>query len=333
MRSSTFLALVALLALPSTHFAFAAAEGADQEISEQELVDDEGDDDAAARASNIQGSMQNVVCLDSSTLNVRSSNLKKVLYSVKKYEKVKMFQGWGNNAQVKNINGKKHTFVKVQFPSREEKNQDSTGWIAKGFIKPASQCAGAVKEEKKIAEKVEREQPSSRQSVNGLDDPNCCEFPLARHPDRSITAPGMWNFGWRRSGGARTHAACDMYQSKGDPVLAVAPGTVVRDLYYFYQNTYALEVRHNGGFVVRYGEVLGRKAANISGGRRVNQGQVVGYVGKTSHPNPMLHFEMYKGTAQGSLSNRGNKFQRRSDLMNPTQHLVKWESAKFRDRH
>ena len=33
----------------------------------------------------------------------------------------------------------------------------------------------------------------------------------------------MWNFGWGRSGGRRTHAACDLYRFKGEDVLAVAP--------------------------------------------------------------------------------------------------------------
>ena len=111
----------------------------------------------------------------------------------------------------------------------------------------------------------------------------------------------------------------------------MAPGQVIRPLYYFYENTYALEVRHAGGFVVRYGEVTGRAGPGVASGRRVSIGQVVGYVGKTSHPKPMLHFEMYSGARTGSLSG-SNKYQRRSDLMNPTQYLLKWQENKFRDR-
>ncbi|MGE3260911.1 MAG: M23 family metallopeptidase [Bacteriovoracia bacterium] len=328
MKPSTLFALITLVTI-FAHPAHAAVP-AEQELTEQEIpaTDDDSDEVAAKASTIIKGAMQNVVCVQSTTLNVRNSNLRKVLFNVKRYEKVKMFQGWGKNSQVKRLGGKRHTFVKVQFPDRDDK----MGWIAKGFIKPASQCGGAVKEEKKIVEQAERENPPARVSVAGLNDEKCCEFPLATAPLKPITSPGMWNFGWRRNGGKRTHAACDLYHSKGDAVVAVAPGVVVRDRYYFYQNTYALEVRHAGGFVVRYGEILGKQAAGVSSGRRVESGQTVGYMGKTSHPVPMLHFELYKGTAQGSLSGRGNKYQRRSDLLDPTQYLVKWESAKFRDR-
>jgi murein DD-endopeptidase MepM/ murein hydrolase activator NlpD len=336
MRYSTFLTLVTVLSV-TAHPIFAATPqakpAADQEITEQEVpAGDEVSDAAATKAGKtIKGAFKNVVCVETTTLNVRNSSLRKVLFSVKRYEKVKIFQGWGNNSQAKRVGGKTHTFVKVQFPGRADKDQD-TGWIAKGFIKPQSECSGAVKEEKKIVEKIERDNPVSRVQVSGLDDAKCCEFPLNTSPDRGITDKGMWNFGWSRSHGNRTHAACDLYHNLGDSIVAVAPGVVVRDLYFFYQNTYALEVRHAGGFVVRYGEVRGKNATGVSSGRRVEAGQAVGYMGKTNHPNPMLHFEMYSGKANGSLSGRGNKYQRRSDLMNPTPYLVKWQDAKFRDR-
>ncbi|MGZ3694496.1 MAG: M23 family metallopeptidase [Bdellovibrionota bacterium] len=328
MRSSSLFALVTLFSLASQPVFAAPAPAKSKAAAKQDLSAD-ADQSADAKAEkSIKGPFKNVVCVDSSTLNVRNTALNTVLFSVKRYEKIKVFQGWGNNSVKKSIDGKMQTFVKVQFPDRDDK----IGWIAKDFIKPQSQCEGAVKEEKKIVEKIERDNPVARVSVSGFDDPKCCEFPLNSSPDRDITDRGMWNFGWSRSHGRRTHAACDLYHNRGDTIVSVAPGVVVRDLYYFYENTYALEVRHSGGFVVRYGEVLGRRADGVSSGRRVEAGQTVGYMGKTSHPNPMLHFEMYKGTAQGSLSGHGNKYQRRSDLMDPTKYLVKWEDSKFRDR-
>lgn len=338
MRSPAVLAIALLISFQSipTFAAPAAKHADDSEISEQEVPADEDVNDAAGAkiGKTIKGAYENVVCVETTTLNVRNSKLNKVLFSVKRYEKVKMFQGWGNNSLQKTVNGKQHTFVKVQFPSREDKGLESVGFIAKGFIRAKSDCGGAVKEEKKIVAQQERKEANARPSagVSTTDDINGWNFPLGTHPDRDIMDRGMWNFGWNRSHGRRTHAACDLYHSRGDAIQAVASGVVVRDLYYFYENTYALEVRHPGGYVVRYGEVLGRKADGVSGGRRVDAGQTVGYMGKTSHPNPMLHFEMYTGKAQGSLSTHGNKYQRRSDLMNPTQVLVKWEDAKFRDR-
>ena len=135
----------------------------------------------------------------------------------------------------------------------------------------------------------------------------------------------------RRGGGTRSHAACDLYRYKDEPILSVAPGVVLRGLYYFYQGTYALEVRHSGGFIVRYGELTGKKEIGVSNGKKVKMGQRVGYMGKVNSNccRPMLHFELFKGTKSGSLSQKGNKFQRRSDLLDPTHYLQKWESGKF----
>ncbi|HRO67587.1 MAG TPA: hypothetical protein PL182_08490, partial [Pseudobdellovibrionaceae bacterium] len=91
------------------------------------------------------------------------------------------------------------------------------------------------------------------------------------------------------------------------------------------------EVQHPGGFIVRYGEVTGKKASNAGAGKSVKTGQTLGYIGTVNSKccKPMLHFELYAGTKKGSLSTRGNKFQRRSDLMDPTKHLRKWEKMEF----
>lgn len=335
MRPSAFFALLVLFSVSHQLQASANADppqmidaNADQEVTEQEVAADEAEEVSSAAAAVRRGGIYDVVCISSATLNVRDAALKKVLFNAKRYEKVKTFQGWGNNSQMKSVGGKKHTFVKVQFTEREGRNQANVGWIAKGFIKAAANCKGAVREERQVVEQQARANPAPRVSSAGGGE----EFPLNAPPQTAIDAKGMWNFGWRRSQGRRIHAACDLYGRKGDAIVSVLPGVVLNNLYYFYQNTYALEVRHSDGRVVRYGEILGKTAAGVSAGRRVNTGQVLGYMGKTSHPNPMLHFEMYKGTGKGSLSTRTNKYQRRSDLMDPTSSLLKWQSAKFRDR-
>lgn len=103
--------------------------------------------------------------------------------------------------------------------------------------------------------------------------------------------------------------------------MAVADGEVIRNPYYFYSGTYALEVRHTGGFVVRYGEIS-TAAQGVSAGSSVARGQVIAFVGKLESGSSMLHFEMYAGTASGSLTVRGNPpYQRRSDLLDPTPYL------------
>jgi murein DD-endopeptidase MepM/ murein hydrolase activator NlpD len=122
------------------------------------------------------------------------------------------------------------------------------------------------------------------------------------------------------------HAACDLYRYKDEAMLSVAPGVVTRGLYYFYQGTYALEVKHDGGFIVRYGEVTGKSPSGTSKGSRLKMGQTLGYIAKVNSNccNPMLHFELYKGNVTGPLSQSGNRYQRRSDLMNPTDYLLSW---------
>jgi hypothetical protein len=267
-----------------------------------------------------QVSIESQVCVPTRTLNVRTESLNEVVFRAKGKEKVKIFQSWdGEQTKLKTIDGVEYTFVKVEFPDREETDQRE-GWIAEKFISPLGQCK---------YDKVERERgiPVDTQ-ITGLDDPKCCEFPTVKKPTHSYTS-GMRMFGARRGGGKRTHAACDLYRYKNEPALSVAPGKVIRGLYYFYQGTYAIEVKHSGGFVVRYGELTGKKAAGVAQGKTVKMGQKLGFIGKVNSNccRPMLHFELYRGNKKGSLSTSGTKYQRRSDLMNPTKYLLKWEEA------
>ena len=128
----------------------------------------------------------------------------------------------------------------------------------------------------------------------------------------------------------RQHAACDLYRNQNDSVVAIYPGTVLRNAYLFYEGTDALEVQHSGGFVVRYGEVSHAKTvAGIKAGTKVNKGEIIGYVGKTNCCTPMLHFELYSGSATGSLTTSAAPYERRSDLMNPSTYLTAWEFKEF----
>jgi murein DD-endopeptidase MepM/ murein hydrolase activator NlpD len=122
-----------------------------------------------------------------------------------------------------------------------------------------------------------------------------------------------------------------------EPVVAVAPGVIIRPLYFFYLGTYALEVRHSGGFVVRYGELTGAIPKSVKASNKVKMGQIVGYiarVGTKTLMEPMLHFELYSGSSSGSLNSskriNGINYQRRSDLLNPTKYMLKWQNAKFK---
>ncbi len=262
---------------------------------------------------------ETVVCGDSATIPVQDADLNRTIGQAEKFEVVKLFQGFTKDSSVK-MKGETE-FVKVQFESNKDEDL-KIGWIAATQVKPKSECAGARAQE--VAPSIA---PTALgKNIVGLSDSACCLFPLKHRPSASYTS-GMRRFGAGRSGGRRVHAAADLYQTKNAPIIAVASGKAISGLYFFYQGTYALEVKHAGGFVVRYGELTGRQARGVRSGSTLSAGQEIGYMGKVNSGccTPMLHFEMYKGTQAGSLTTGGRGFQRRGDLINPTSYLLKWE--------
>ncbi len=109
-------------------------------------------------------------------------------------------------------------------------------------------------------------------------------------------------FGANRSG--HTHAGVDLYGYNGDPVLAIADGTVVRTQS-FHLGSDAILVDH-GDFVALYGEVSpgSWNEFGVTKGTRVSAGDQIARLACmqgtanacTSH---MLHFETYRpGTTQ-----------------------------------
>lgn len=151
-------------------------------------------------------------------------------------------------------------------------------------------------------------------------------FPLRARPAESYReAPRA--FGSARDGGQRQHAGCDLYAEAGAEVLAVEDGQVIQGPYPFYDITAALEVRHPCG-VVRYGEISAEVMPGIHPGSAVTQGQVIAILADVGHgtarPNlpPMLHFELYDGTAAGQLTDKTRPpFMRREDLQDPADYL------------
>jgi murein DD-endopeptidase MepM/ murein hydrolase activator NlpD len=299
-------------------------ESSEQENEEKPEVETEAETQEETNTETVtttNGFFEEVVCIPSSSLNVRDESLETILFKAVTGEKVKKFQSFDNETKEYVLDGNTYQFVKVEFSSREESDQ-KVGWVASKFIKQKSKC------------KYLRDTNSINQvkdiEITGLDDENCCEFPTVKETTHSYTS-GMRMFNARRGGGKRTHAACDLYRFKDEPILSVAPGRIARNHYYFYQGTYAIEVVHSGGFVVRYGELSGKKMDGLNHGSKVKMGQQIGYMGKVNSNccRPMLHFELYKGSKTGPLSRSGNKYRRRSDLMDPTPYLRKWENGKF----
>lgn len=174
-------------------------------------------------------------------------------------------------------------------------------------------------------------------------DSKCCNFPLKKDPDyycdegRSFSASR--DFG-------RLHAACDLLAPPGTPIYAVADGTVVQMPYFFYLGTDALEIRHSElidgdgtsiqNAIVRYGEIAPGSAVDqrtgrlLKAGDKVKRGQQIARVGVLiDYDAYMLHWELFRGNRKGPLTiDYGGVYQRREDLMNPTEFLKRWIARK-----
>lgn len=132
---------------------------------------------------------------------------------------------------------------------------------------------------------------------------------------------GFARFGSNRSGGKRKHAGCDLYASAGTEIRAMADG-VVKNVYYFYDNTDAIEIVHQK-HIIRYGEVRKGKAL-VKEGDKVVKGQVIAHVGSLTTkgiPSMMLHLEMYSNPSNKDTLSGTSIYKRRSDLVDPTPFL------------
>jgi murein DD-endopeptidase MepM/ murein hydrolase activator NlpD len=94
----------------------------------------------------------------------------------------------------------------------------------------------------------------------------------------------------------RNHTGTDYAAAMGTPVRAIGDGVVIRaGRMGGYGNV--IDIRHNNGYVSRYGH-LSRFASSLRPGRRVTMGSTIGYVGMTGWATgPHLHFEIRIGGA------------------------------------
>lgn len=157
-------------------------------------------------------------------------------------------------------------------------------------------------------------------------------FPLAMSPQHSYKYGGISFGASSKNRGTRRHAACDLVVPPGTPVFAVESGLVTSvPKTSFFQDTYTITIQHPW-FVIRYAELDIERC--VKEGDYVFEGQQIGTVGKNYKDRGMLHFEMYRGTASGALSQKSNdhtydyvpvlNYQRRKDLMDPTPYLDQW---------
>jgi murein DD-endopeptidase MepM/ murein hydrolase activator NlpD len=160
-----------------------------------------------------------------------------------------------------------------------------------------------------------------------------CFFPFTQLPELNWTE-SIRRFGAQRSGGARAHAACDLYFPVGTTIHAITSGTVRADPREFYHQTDALEIDH-GSFVARYGEIK-KGSSTLRKGDRVTPGQPIAQVGKLQGmTHSMLHLELYDKSAEGQLTVTNNQtkrdahgipYMRRRDLIDPTEKLNEWKN-------
>ncbi|UCH44679.1 MAG: peptidoglycan DD-metalloendopeptidase family protein [Nitrospiraceae bacterium] len=77
----------------------------------------------------------------------------------------------------------------------------------------------------------------------------------------------------------RPHLAVDYAASRGTPVSAAGNGSIAF-AGYKGQNGKMIKIKHNGGYMTYYGH-LSKFAKGIKKGRKVSQGDIIGYVGST----------------------------------------------------
>lgn len=262
-------------------------------------------------------SEQRVVCTQSQPLKVYDDSLARVIYRVQRFQPVKVFQGWDGGNKDKMVRG--HKLVRVQLQNARGKNIN--GWVAENYVKPAREC-----KDMPLLYSKDGSEPVDGVSIVVDSPKNCCRFPTLKRPIFPYTnGSSKRYFGARRKNGQRMHAACDLIRPPGEKVFAIDGGKILRK-YKFYVGTYAIEVKHDNGLVARYGEVSSRDVAQAAVRDRVIKGQHIGYIDHLK----MLHFELYSDTVSGPLTQvKHGKYWRRSDLIDPTNLLLQWESATF----
>ena len=146
------------------------------------------------------------------------------------------------------------------------------------------------------------------------------------NPKYSFNEPPR-KFNSFRDNKTRKHAGCDLYAPEGSPVLAIWHGRVVR-VYEFYGKADAIEIDHGSIGLVRYGELITDESLDC--GKLVTPAQQIGVIARLQglgNIHPMLHFEMYANTGKGKLTQPGNIYKRRNDLIDPTDFLTRLRSA------
>ena len=104
------------------------------------------------------------------------------------------------------------------------------------------------------------------------------------------------SFGLRKHpilGYNKLHQGTDFAAARGTPIMASGAGVILRAQKYKGYGNF-VSIKHNSTFVTAYGH-MSKYGRGIKKGVRVNQGQIIGYVGSTGmSTGPHLHYEVIK---------------------------------------
>ncbi len=98
-------------------------------------------------------------------------------------------------------------------------------------------------------------------------------------------------------GYTRMHRGVDFGARKGTPIMAAGDGVIVKAGWNGSYGKY-IRIRHNNSYSTAYAH-MSALAKGMKRGRRVRQGQVIGYVGRTGRvTGAHLHYEVMKNNRQ-----------------------------------
>ena len=104
------------------------------------------------------------------------------------------------------------------------------------------------------------------------------------------------SFGLRKHpilGYNKLHQGTDFAAKRGTPIMASGSGIIIRAQKYKGYGNF-VSIKHNSIYVTAYGH-MSKYGRGIRKGVRVNQGQIIGYVGSTGmSTGPHLHYEVIK---------------------------------------
>ncbi len=138
--------------------------------------------------------------------------------------------------------------------------------------------------------------------------------------------------GFKAARGSRNHAGIDLYANEGDVVVSPESGVIVADQNFLQSipGEDAMLIQGDSGTTILLGEIVAESMTTEFGlkeGSRVDRGQPVAIVAKTSKGSHMLHFETYvAGTKRNRSWKKGQKPP--ESLRDPTAYLLRARATK-----